>query len=247
MKPPRAWYRISVARLMILVAVAGPLSAGLARAVGRAGESARRARCAGNLGQIGMALLNYHAAFGCFPPAYVADTRGRPMHSWRVLILPFLHQQQLHGLYNFNEPWDGPNNRRLIGMMPRSFACPSHRDEGTTCTSYVVVTGPGTAFPGAGTAAIGDITDGLANSILVVESSSLDIPWTAPRDLEMSRMSFRINDRSAPGPSSWHPGGANVVFGDVSVRFLKSTLQPNVLKAMFTISGYELPSCTDSL
>jgi prepilin-type processing-associated H-X9-DG protein len=236
MKPPRAWYRISVGRLMILVAVVGPFVAVLARAVGRAREEARRAQCAGHLCQIGIALLNYHDTFGCFPPASTADTRGRPMHSWRVLILPFLQEQQLYSLYDFNEPWDGPNNRKLIGMMPRSFACPSHRDEGTGCSSYVLVTGPGTAFPGTRTTAHGDIHDGLFGTVLAVELSNADIPWTAPRDLRMSRMSFRVNDRSAPGPSSWHPGGANMVFGDGRCRFLKNTIQPDTLKALFSIN-----------
>jgi hypothetical protein len=124
MKSPRAWYRISVGRLMVLVAVAGPLLAVMARAVGDAREQARRAQCTGHLCQISMALRIYNDTFGCLPPAYVADASGRPMHSWRVLILPYLNEQQLYNDYNFNEPWDGPNNRKLIGMMPRGFACP---------------------------------------------------------------------------------------------------------------------------
>jgi translation elongation factor EF-Tu-like GTPase len=61
-----------------------------------------------------LAVANYHETYGCFPPAYVADRDGKPMHSWRVLILPFLEQQELYHAYNFAEPWDGPNNRKLM-------------------------------------------------------------------------------------------------------------------------------------
>ena len=55
----------------------------------------------------------YEDEHGCFPPAYVADASGRPMHSWRVLILPYLDQQQLYDQYDFSEPWNGPNNQQL--------------------------------------------------------------------------------------------------------------------------------------
>ena len=67
-------------------------------AVPSAREAARRAQCSNNLTQIGLAMHSYHAAHGCFPPAYVADEKGRPKHSWRVLLLPFLdgEAQALH-------------------------------------------------------------------------------------------------------------------------------------------------------
>jgi hypothetical protein len=65
-----------------------------------------------NLKQIGLALRNYHDAYGRFPPAYVADGHGPPMHSRRVLILPWLEKREIYDRYRFDEPWDGPNNRK---------------------------------------------------------------------------------------------------------------------------------------
>src|SRR5262245_40148113 len=64
-------------------------------AVQAAREAARRTACANNLKQIGLAFQNYADAHGQFPPAYLADKDGKPMHSWRVLILPFMEQQNL--------------------------------------------------------------------------------------------------------------------------------------------------------
>jgi hypothetical protein len=55
-----------------------------------------RTLCSANLKQIGFALRSYHDVYRTFPPAYVADEDGRPMHSWRVLILPFTNQQALY-------------------------------------------------------------------------------------------------------------------------------------------------------
>ena len=66
-----------------------------------------------------MAVANYHDTYGRFPAAYVADRDGRPMHSWRVLILPLLEQRTTYDAYDFAEPWDGPNNRRLADRVGR--------------------------------------------------------------------------------------------------------------------------------
>src|SRR5262245_23624397 len=66
-----------------------------------------------NLRQIGIAVHEYIDHWKCFPPAYLADAAGRPAHSWRVLLLPYLGYEELYKQYDFNEPWDGPNNSRL--------------------------------------------------------------------------------------------------------------------------------------
>src|SRR5687767_14136115 len=50
----------------------------------------KRTQCKNNLKQIALALHNYHDVYGSFPPAYIADKDGRPMHSWRVLLLPYI-------------------------------------------------------------------------------------------------------------------------------------------------------------
>src|SRR5271168_5107175 len=54
------------------------------------GHAYRRTECKNHLKQLALAMHNYHDQYGSFPPAYIADKNGRPMHSWRVLLLPFL-------------------------------------------------------------------------------------------------------------------------------------------------------------
>ena len=61
-------------------------------AVQQVRQDARRNACKDNLRQIGLALSAYHEEYGSFPPAYIVDAAGRRMHSWRVLILPYLGQ-----------------------------------------------------------------------------------------------------------------------------------------------------------
>jgi prepilin-type processing-associated H-X9-DG protein len=193
--------------------------------------------CVNNLKQIGLALRNYRDAYGCFPPAYVADENGRPMHSWRVLILPWLEQQEVYNQYRFDEPWDGPNNRKLHDLIVSAYSCPSH--PGPRCsTSYVAVVGPGTAWRGAASSRLEDVKDDPNRTILLVEVSGPSFHWMEPRDLEFDRMSLEINgSNNASGLSSAHPGGANVLLHDGAVRFLPGKTAPETLRALLTVAG----------
>src|SRR5438477_1249163 len=114
-------------------------------------ESAGRMACHNHLKQIWLALKNYEDFFQSPPPAYIADASGKPMHSWRVLILPFFDQRQatLFDKYNYNEPWNGPNNSKLHSETMHVYTCPSRPGrQANTDSSYVVVVGPQTAWPG---------------------------------------------------------------------------------------------------
>ena len=117
------------------------------------------------------------------------------MHSWRVLLLPYMEQTAFYNRYKFNEPWNGPNNITLLNSMPSTFACPSRFSQPTNLTSYVAVTGPGTMFPGTESTKFDDVTDGTSNTLMILEVSNANIPWTAPVDLDVRTMSFQINDR----------------------------------------------------
>jgi prepilin-type processing-associated H-X9-DG protein len=238
-KKRRRLSRWTIFKIVFALSCVGALFATLVQAVGAAREAARRSQCTCNLCGIRLALLNYHDTYKTFPPAYLADASGRPMHSWRVLILPWLERSDLYNQYNFGEPWDGPNNIKLLNSIPPVYACPSWHDSTTTLTSYVAVTGPGTIFPGERTTRNEDITDGTSNTLIVLEVANVKIPWTAPQDLDVRTMSLRINDPKRPGISSKHPGGANVVFADASTRFVHESIAPEKLRALFTIAGGE--------
>jgi hypothetical protein len=60
-----------------------------------------------------LAVANYHDVKGHYPPAYIADANGKPMHSWRVLILPYLEENELFEKYDFTQPWNSEANLRL--------------------------------------------------------------------------------------------------------------------------------------
>jgi prepilin-type processing-associated H-X9-DG protein len=190
------------------------------------GVNFRRERgwCRHNLKRIGIALQHYHQEFGSLPPAYIADESGKPMHSWRVLLLPYLEHRDLYNQYRFDEPWNGPNNGKLASQpnWPDVYICSSDyaRAKPPGQTSYLAVVGPGTAWPGAEPIRTADITNDPTSTIVVVEVADSGIHWMEPKDLELNTMSFEIDDHSSVGIRSHHRRGANVLFIDGSVRFL---------------------------
>jgi hypothetical protein len=223
--------------LMVLVLVVGGLAGLLIRAVDQAREAARASQCF-CIKQIAVALYNYHDTYGSFPPAYVADATGKPMHSWRVLLLPFLEYSTLYQSYSMAEPWDGPNNRKLLDQRPSVYHCPS-RVCGPTLTSYVAIVGPKTAFPGSKATKLSDIRDGTSRTIMIAEVSNVDIAWTEPRDLDTESMSWVIDDPSKPSFSSPHSVGPAVIFADAMLRRLGRFQPAATLKALTTINGGE--------
>jgi hypothetical protein len=223
----------------------------LVRSVQGAREAGRRAHCANNQKQIALALQNYHEAHGHFPPAYVLGPDGKPWHSWRVLILPYLEYQSLYDQYRFDEPWNGPNNRKLASARPSEFACPADPAafaSGSASTNYVVVVGPRTAWPGDKPTCKGDFAGVENSTILVVEIANSGINWLEPRDLSFDDVCPGANVESGFDLSSAHMGsggyfyhdqpyGANVAFVDSGVRFLHAGFPREIFAALLCRDG----------
>ena len=161
------------------------------------------------------------------------------MHSWRVLILPYIEQTALYAQYRFDEPWDGPHNRQLADQIVPVFHCPSSASKDRTETNYVAVVSPNTIWPPGGTARRADVTDGPGQTILLVEVENSGIHWMEPRDLDWAAMSANINPRAGLGISSSHRRAAHVALADGRVRALSDDTTPQQLQAWITIDGGE--------
>ena len=216
----------------VFLVCGGILLALLLPAVGAAREAARRVQCQNNLKQISLALLNYESTYGCFPPACITDDNGRPMHSWRVLILPYLEREDLYRQYDFDEPWDSPKNRMVSDAVISLYHCPSVPQTPGTETNYVMIVGPETVAFENSAVGMTEIVDGLSNTIMLVETADSGIGWAEPRDLSADDLSMQINDGSGEGIRSYHPGGVNASFCDGSVHFLSDSLDREALRRM---------------
>ena len=253
----KSWW--SLLNLALVVVCLLCLIALLLPAVQSARESSRRGMCMNNLKQIVLALHNYHDAYKCFPPAYIADKNGKPMHSWRVLILPYIEYDNLYKAYNFNEPWDGPNNKKLLAARPYGYVCSSDESaqlSGATQTSYVAVVGANAAWPGEKSKDLKELADngGTSNTIMLVEVANSGIQWTEPRDLSLDAVAqaatadpnsvgFVKHTRPYDGFFFYHDTivyGANVAFADGSVRFLPAgALTAKNLQKLLKVGGFK--------
>jgi hypothetical protein len=176
----------------------------------------RREMCAAQLHKITVALQNYANDNGVYPPAIIRDAQGRPVHSWRVLILPHLgkDEEELHKEYHYDEPWDGPHNRELANRMPAAYRCPEDPSASDSNTSYLAIvdiaTGEFAAYPTGGSSAPPKKPP--MTAYLVVESAESGINWMEPSDITLGASGQP--DKPLPAHFGYHVGGGLVVAED---------------------------------
>ena len=133
---------------------------------------------------IATALNAYCDRYGTYPPASLVDPTGKPLLSWRVLILPFLGYKDLHDEFALDQPWDSPLNLSLMQRMPEVFCSSNSPDAyGTKQPNFVLLTGNATVFPPSGPLGRTQVTD--SPTLLVVETGNgLLVGWTQPGDID---------------------------------------------------------------
>jgi prepilin-type processing-associated H-X9-DG protein len=223
------------ARLIELLAALGVivlLIALLLPATRSSRSAARRAWCVNNLKQIGLALHNYEEEHNALPPAYTVDAEGRPLHSWRTLILPYLDQEALYQTIDLAKPWNDPANARARETALSVFRCPGAVGPENT-TAYLAIVAPGGCFLPNEPRRLAEITDGAGETLMVIEVDDANaVPWMAPVDADEALvMSF------GTATKLHHNGGMNACLVDGSVRFLKSNTPADVRRAYMSISG----------
>jgi len=199
---------------------------------GASGESAALDPRAVELMQVGLNVHNFYDKHKRIP-LDIKSPDGTPLLSWRVELLevldPALYQQ-----FHLQEAWDSPHNSKLMAKVPRWYASvPGKESDGQT--TVMMFNGPKTAFqnPNA-TMWFAGITDGLANTILAVESGpDKAVPWTKPADLTL--------DPAAPlaAVGQTPDTGMLALFYDGQVRLISDMVPPADLAAMVTATGGE--------
>jgi hypothetical protein len=210
-----------------------PFAPALGEATVKVKTAAAAAQTTNNLKQIGLAMHVYHDANGAFPPAAVCDKKGKPLLSWRVLVLPYIEQQQLYQQFKLDEPWDSPNNKKLLDKMPKVYAIPGVTPENGTETHFRVFVGNGAVFDYVRSSKITEIADGTSNTFMVVTAAKA-VPWTKPDELEfdpdkdMGTLLGKFHNRIM------------VAFCDGSVRTFLKPPAKDTLKAYITRAGGEV-------
>jgi hypothetical protein len=164
---------------------------------------------------------------GLFPPAFSTDKNGKPLLSWRVLILPFL-DEDLFREFHLDEPWDSEHNKKLLSKMPAIYKDPSSTVASQWKTNYLTVRGEDTIFPGKTPTTYGAIRDGLSNTIMTVEvSDEKAVEWTRPEDFEYNAQN------PIEGLVGLRRNGFLAGLGDGSVHYYSSSRDAEILRAMF--------------
>ena len=195
--------------------------------------------CMNNLKLIAQALDAYAVEFGTYPPPIVYDNAGAPMHSWRVLILNHLGEEDLYARYDFEKPWDSAENAILLSQCPDAYISPAAGDPNASEANYWLVTGQGTVFPKSGPLRPSQILDGPEQTLLVVEVENTAHEWTKPIDLEASKLNPQINAPTANAIGGNHRDGAAGVFANGESAWLPDDLSPTLLDAMLSPDGGE--------
>jgi prepilin-type processing-associated H-X9-DG protein len=183
-------------------------------------EAALRIQGQNNLKQIALAMHNYHDVHGRFPPQAVFNKDGKPLLSWRVLLLPYIEQDDLYKQFKLDEPWDSDHNKKLLDKLPPVYAAPGAKD--TNKTHYQGFYGKGAFFEGKNGIRIPDITDGTSNTLMVAEAANA-VPWSKPEDMAYDPA------KPLPKVGGLFEGGFNAAFCDGSVRFLSAAIKPATL------------------
>jgi prepilin-type N-terminal cleavage/methylation domain-containing protein len=185
--------------LLVVIAIIAVLVGLLLPAVQKVRDAAARISCANNLKQLGLALHNYHDSYGYFPSSVrPAGFTSLPRVSWTIGLLPFIEQDNLRRNYDTTTNWDSPTNLPLTSLPVKIFQCPAAPNSGrkdgdpqinqwdlVAVTDYAASTGvaayatnvnpTGVVQPGIMQKNVfvkmADVTDGLSNTILVVESA----------------------------------------------------------------------------
>jgi hypothetical protein len=206
----------------------------LQESVGKVRQAAARTQSMNNLKQIGLAMHSYHDARGALPARANFDQNGKPLLSWRVHILPFIEQEELYNQFKLDEPWDSPNNKKLIPRIPLTYRSPLSKLDQDGKTTYLAPTGKGSMFDGDKGVRFTDVTDGLSNTIMLVEANDKKaVFWTQPEDFPTDARDLLA------GLNLQETKGFLVAFADGSVRFLSANIPLATLRALFTRNGGE--------
>jgi len=192
----------------------------------------RESNCQMNCRQIALAMQSYHDQYQAYPPSYTVDANGKPLHSWRTLLLPYLNERARYDSIDLTKPWDDEVNLHAWKSIPRVYRCSVHRDAGNR-TTYLAVVAPGSCLQPGKSAALSDITDGASKTVLIIDvSEEQGVIWMSPQDANLDQ--FLAMGTKLP---SSHPSANIFTFCDATVERFPREYAEKDRKAMVSIAG----------
>jgi Protein of unknown function (DUF1559) len=231
---PKAWRRPRLIEILAVVGILVVLIGLVLPAIQSERPAGHRPPCQSNLHNIVLALLSYENAYHALPPAYTVDANGRPLHSWRTLILPYLEEQDLYKTIDLSRPWNDPANAKALETSIPSFRCPKSTGPKNS-TTYLAIVGTNACLLPTKPRPPAEITDGRSSTLMLIETGDENtVPWMAPMDADESLV-LGLGLKS----KLHHASGTNAGFADGAVRFLPTSMSAQLRRALMSISGHE--------
>ncbi len=134
---------------------------------------------------VAKAVAAYEQHHGSLPPAAVTDEAGRPLHSWRALIVPYLGEDKLAAAYRWDQAWDSPTNANLSQYRPWHYRTyyPSSEQQRELSSLQLLLDSEGNCF--------------------VIEYEQASRPWLEPTQ----KISWReFEELASDDQGFWHHG-----------------------------------------
>ncbi len=140
----------------------------------QSGLAAGEVQMLNNQRQAVLGMHNYESAFNSLP--FHAQKNQSDEISWRVRVLPVLGQKELYDRFDLNQPWDSPENLKLLQEMPMPpvFGGSDVIEQMGKTTNLCWVK--------TGVIGLADIKNGMANTICFVQSDR-SVNWTENNDV----------------------------------------------------------------
>ncbi len=198
----------------------------------------QRMQSINNLKQIGFSVWNYETEHSSFPPGTIVTDSGQPLHGWPTLLLPYMELTKLSNKIDLSLPWNDPTNAAAFQTHVYPYMNPRL---GSTANpgeyARIHYASNARVLGGDRRLTARDFTDGTSSTIIGGEVAGQFKPWGHP--VQWRDLGLGIN-QSPDGFGSPFPGGAQFMMADGSVKFLKNSISPTVLKALATPNGGEV-------
>ncbi|MEM9364817.1 MAG: DUF1559 domain-containing protein [Planctomycetota bacterium] len=210
-----------------------------------------------------MALHNYHAQFGHFPPGAIEVRPQVPdgrQFAWSAFLLPQLEQAQVVSRIDFSYPYDAPENAEIASSVIPTFLCPSTpRDsqpiDGFGATDYGGVYGerietnntpPRGMMIHDEALRFRDIFDGSSYTLMLAEDAAFpDGQWINGRNLFDQAFAPNAAPAFENDMRSFHPGLVMTLRSDGAAQVVVDQIDLKILAALCTRNGGEVIDATD--
>lgn len=255
-------HAFTLVELLVVIAIIGVLVSLLLPAVQTAREAARRCQCLNNIGQLILATHNHEFSYERFPSGSIHDQgpiRSEPIGqhiSLLVQLLPYMEQSMTYRGFEQKLGTYAVENARARSQWIPTFTCPSQSVglvDNVAMTTYagchhdveapIDVTNNGVFFLNS-RIRFDDILDGASNTIFFGEIADPDaLGWASGTraTLRNTGTTISVGVRGGlaansvlyvGGFSSFHTGGANFAFGDGSLRYLSTNIDPQLYQKL---------------